>query len=93
MKIIKGVSCPIKIIHGKKDNLIDPGHSKELMEVINSIHPNSIHELKINENMTHNEMDIEKDIFSEINSFIQENKLYTDYKKNHFSLKQKQLNL
>ena len=90
IEIIKGVSCPIKIIHGKKDNLIDPGHSKELMEVINSIHPNSIHELKINENMTHNEMDIEKDIFSEINSFIQENKLYTDYKKNHFSLKDKQ---
>ena len=90
IEIIKDVSCPLKIIHGKKDNLIDCGHSKELMEVINSIHPNSIHEIKINENMTHNEMDIEKDIFNEISIFISENKLYTDFKKKHFSLKDKQ---
>ena len=90
IEIIKDVTCPLKIIHGKKDNLIDPGHSKELMEVINSIHPNYIHEIKINENMTHNEMDIEKDIFNEISIFISDNKLYTDFKKNHFSLKDKQ---
>lgn len=85
--IIKDIKCPIQIIHGEKDNIINVKHSEELMNILESINPNNLKEAKYPPNMTHNKMDIEKDIFNEINNFISKNKLYDEYKTNNFSLK------
>ena len=88
--IIKEVNCPLKIIHGKEDPLINPSHTEELMKILESLDPiNNINEKSIIENMTHNEMDIDKDIFGEINKFIKKNNLYSNAQKNYFNLKDK----
>ena len=76
--IIDKVTSPTLFIHGKNDHLIEYTHSKELLAKlkkksnISFISKNSI---ILNDNMTHNEMDLEKDVIDKIIEFINENKL------------------
>lgn len=84
IELIDKVSCPVLFIHGKNDHLIDPSHSEELFEKSKK-HNN---ELIINPNMTHNDMDIENDVFDKILVFI--NKQGYSTTKGHFNLFDKQ---
>ena len=92
IEIIKDITCPIKIIHGQKDNIINFKHSEEIMRLLDSFNPNNIKEAIYPPNMTHNDMDIEKDIFKEIKNFMEKYDLYSNYKINYFSLKDKKFN-
>jgi esterase/lipase len=82
--IISKVSSPILFIHGKNDHLIDYTHSEELLsEKLKKI--SDFSELRknaifINDNMTHNEMDLEKDVFDKIIEFISKNKSFKPQK-------------
>lgn len=69
-KYIKDVICPILLIHGKKDNLIKYEHSIELKEEIIKSNKSPIVELKIIENMTHNDFSLKEDIIYTIKDFI-----------------------
>ena len=74
-KYIKDVICPILLIHGKKDNLIKYEHSIELKEEIIKSNKSPIVELKIIENMTHNDFSLKEDIIYTIKDFISKYKL------------------
>ena len=82
--IIDKVTCPIQFIHGKNDTLIDCSHSEELSK----LNFNNYNKKDIIPNMTHNEMDLEKDIFEKIFDFL--NKLSLTFKKGYFDLRNKQ---
>jgi len=69
--IIGNVSCPILFIHGLNDPLIDFTHSEELFT--KSDNKNNQNDLILNPEMTHNDFDVEKDIFSQILKFIKDN--------------------
>jgi esterase/lipase len=84
IELIDKVSCPVLFIHGKNDHLIDPSHSEELLEKSK----NHNNKLIINPNMTHNDMDIENDVFDKILVFI--NKQGYSTTKGHFNLFDKQ---
>ena len=60
-------------IHGKYDNLIDFSHSEELFSKAENISNLNQNILIINKNMTHNDIDIEKDIFNQIKKYLKEN--------------------
>ena len=69
---IKEVNCPILFIHGKKDTLIDISHSEELKNISNlNNNKKFLNELIPNEEMTHNEIDLEKDILQNILNFLE----------------------
>ena len=74
-KYIKDVECPILLIHGKKDNLIKYEHSIELKEEITKSKKSPKVELKLIENMTHNDFSLKEDIIYTIKDFIRENDL------------------
>lgn len=84
IELIDKVSCPVLFIHGKNDHLIDPSHSEELMEKSKNLN----NKLIINPNMTHNDMDIENDVFDKILVFL--NKQDYSTTKGHFNLFDKQ---
>ena len=67
-RYISNISCPTLFIHGKKDSLINYHHSEQLKEEINKI--NQFAELKLNENMTHNDFNLKEDIIFPIKDFI-----------------------
>ena len=69
--IIGEVSCPILFIHGLNDPLIDFSHSEELFE--KSVNKNNQNDIILNSKMTHNDFDVEKDIFSKILKFLKDN--------------------
>lgn len=64
--IINKVSCPIIFIHGLNDPVIDLSHSKELVFESKKNQNEIENNLVINPQMTHNDIDIEKDIISKI---------------------------
>ena len=76
----KNLKCPVLIIHGKKDPLINFNHSIELKEEINNNGFSKIVELKLRDNMTHNDFDIKDDIIYLIRNFINSNKLNSNQK-------------
>lgn len=85
---IKEVNCPILFIHGKKDTLIDISHSEELKNISNlNNNKKFFNELIPNEEMTHNEIDLEKDILQNILNFLEKNP--NKVKNNHFNLFEK----
>ena len=64
--IIDKVNCQIFFIHGKNDPLIDFSHSDELYLKSGNTNSQNKNILILNPEMTHNEFDIEKDIFNQI---------------------------
>jgi hypothetical protein len=76
----KNLKCPVLIIHGKKDPLINFNHSIELKEEINNNGFSKIVELKLRDNMTHNDFDIKDDIIYLIRNFINSNNLNSNQK-------------
>ena len=71
--IIDKIKCQIFFIHGKNDTLIDFSHSEELFSKAENISNLNQNILIINKNMTHNDIDIEKDIFNQIKKYLKEN--------------------
>lgn len=51
LKRMKNVTCPILIIHGKKDNLI---HYEQAQLLINNSEMSTVKQLFISDEMTHN---------------------------------------
>ena len=71
----KKIKCPVLIIHGKKDILINYYHSIKLKEEIDKNgFPKKV-ELKLIDNMTHNKFNLKEDIIYLIKDFINSNKL------------------
>ena len=68
--IIHKVLCPIIFIHGKKDNLIDFNHSKDLNSKAKK--NKNKNDLVLNEEMAHNDFDLEKDIIKQILTHLKE---------------------
>ena len=68
--IIDKIKCQIFFIHGKNDTLIDFSHSEELFSKTENSSNNNI--LILNQNMTHNDIDIEKDIFNQIKKYLKD---------------------
>ena len=68
--IIDKVTSPVLFIHGKNDHLIDYKHSEELFQKLDTYSDMNKNQIIINPNMTHNDMDIEKDIFNRIIEFV-----------------------
>lgn len=64
--IIDKVKCQIFFIHGKNDPLIDFSHSEELNLKSGNTNGQDKNILILNPEMTHNEFDVEKDIFNQI---------------------------
>jgi esterase/lipase len=81
--IIGKVTSPILFIHGRNDHLIEYTHSEELLDKLkkmsnlSDLDKNSIF---INDNMTHNEMDLEKDVLDKIIKFINKDKPFEPQK-------------
>jgi esterase/lipase len=73
--IINQVKCQIFFIHGKNDPLIDFNHSIELFSKSDNSNNNEKNILILNPEMTHNDFDVEKDIFSQILHNMKENPL------------------
>ena len=71
--IIDQIKCQIFFIHGRNDPLIDFSHSEELFLKSKNIDEENKNVLILNQDMTHNEMDIEKDIFNQIKKYLKEN--------------------
>ena len=65
---IKNVKCPIIFIHGKIDPLIPYKETETLVNLYKFTK-----EYKLQENMTHNDFNLEKDIIEPINEFIKKN--------------------
>jgi esterase/lipase len=88
--IIDKVICPVLFIHGREDQLIDYSHSEDLMLKLESNiqAQDNENEIIINPNMTHNDMDIEKDIFDKIKEFLANHSFSPQ--KRHFNLLNKQ---
>lgn len=88
--IIDKVTSPILFIHGKNDHLIEYTHSKELNDKLDKLKKKSNisflsnNSLIFNDNMTHNEMDLEKDIIDKIIEFKDKNK-FLEPKKGYFN--------
>ena len=70
--IIDKIKCQIFFIHGKNDTLIDFHHSEELFSKSENISNLNQNILIINKDMTHNDIDIEKDIFNQIKKYLKE---------------------
>lgn len=89
--IIGKVTSPILFIHGRNDHLIEYTHSEELlnklkkMSNLSDLDKNSIF---INDNMTHNEMDLEKDVLDKIIKFINKDKPF-EPQKEYFNFMEK----
>ena len=71
--IIDKVTSPVLFIHGKNDHLIDYSHSEELLEKLDTYSDLNKNKIILNPNMTHNDMDLEKDIFDKIIEFVYKN--------------------
>ena len=71
--IIDRIECQIFFIHGRNDPLIDYTHSEELFSKSKNIDEENKNKLIINPEMTHNDIDIEKDIFNQIKNNFGEN--------------------
>jgi len=82
--IIDKVTCPVLFIHGKDDHLINYSHSEELLDKLDTMKDINKNKIIINPNMTHNDMDIEKDVFDKIIDFLKNNSFSA--KKGHFNL-------
>ena len=67
--IINKVSSPILFIHGLNDPLIDFSHSEELIAKAGK---NGEDDIVLNPHMTHNDFDVEKDIFTKILKFLKD---------------------
>ena len=68
--IIDKVLCPIIFIHGKKDNLINFNHSEDLNSKAKK--KENKNDLVLNEEMAHNDFDLEKDIIKQILDHLEE---------------------
>ena len=82
--IIDKVKCQIFFIHGKNDPLIDFTHTLELFSKSGNINNENKNVLILNSQMTHNNLDIEKDIFNQISKNMKENPL--SFPKNTYKL-------
>ena len=82
-RYVTNIRCPILFIHGKKDSLIGYNHSIELYKDIKK-NNNSV-ELRLNENMTHNDFSLKEDIIYPIKDFIDKYKLRTNLSNKDFS--------
>ena len=82
-KYITNIKCPILFIHGKRDNLIKYEHSLELFLEINKLNRNV--DLKLNEDMTHNDFTLKTDIIDPIINFIDRFNLRSKEKINEIS--------
>ena len=71
--IIDKINCQIFFIHGKNDPLIDYSHSQELLSKSEGNTGENKNILILNPEMTHNDIDIEKDIFNQIKNNFGEN--------------------
>ena len=83
MENISKVTSPILFIHGKKDNLIPPSHSFDLINKCKSpsklVSPN---------NMTHNSFDYVHDVIAHIRNFL---KVFTNYSINIYLRKKENI--
>ena len=73
IEIIDKIECQIFFIHGKNDPLIDYSHSEELFSKSKNINEENKNVIILNPEMTHNDMDIEKDIFNQIKKNLKDN--------------------
>jgi fermentation-respiration switch protein FrsA (DUF1100 family) len=67
-KCIQDVKCPVLFIHGYKDKMIPYNETLLLKDKVNGIY-----EVCIQNNMTHNEFNVEMDIIQPIKEFIERN--------------------
>ena len=65
------VTCNVLFIHGKNDGLISYKHSQNLYDNCGSQNK----DLRINDNMTHNDSDLMEDIINPIKEFLKKKKL------------------
>ena len=82
-KYITNINSPILLIHGEKDTLINYKHSLYLYQEMNKT--NTSVEIKINENMTHNDFSLKDDIILPIKNFIDKYKLRSNKSNINFS--------
>ena len=82
MENISKVTCPILFIHGKKDNLIPPSHSLDLINKCKSpsklVSPNT---------MTHNSFDYIQDVIIHVKNFL---KVFTNFSNKAYKVKIKE---
>ncbi|CDW83543.1 UNKNOWN [Stylonychia lemnae] len=81
IEVIKKVSCPTLIVHGQSDQLIPFSHSQHLH--INCGGPSK---LIMPKRMTHNEFDLQKDLFEPIKQFFIESNILTSSVKGNVQL-------
>jgi len=74
---IKKVSCPVLLIHGKKDLIIPCDHSKSLYQALQKEN-NHKSKLITPEKMTHNDFDFEVDLMNPTSTFSKD--LFEDAK-------------
>ena len=82
-KYITNINSPILLIHGEKDTLINYKHSLYLYQEMNKT--NTSVDIKINENMTHNDFSLKDDIILPIKNFIDKYKLRSNKSNINFS--------
>ena len=71
--IIDKIESQIFFIHGKNDPLIDFSHSEVLLSKSENKNSENKNVLILNQEMTHNDIDIEKDIFNQITKNLKDN--------------------
>lgn len=70
IEYLKKVTCPVLLIHGKKDGLIPYKHSEQLASVC----AGSV-TIFLSETMTHNKFEYYEDVISPIDKFFRENNI------------------
>ena len=82
IKYISKVEIPTLFIHGKKDSLINYEQSEQLYNNCNS----EIKDIKLIDNMDHNNCNLLEDIINNIKSFLNKKVIDIDRKCNYFNL-------
>ena len=88
IEIIPGVTCPLLLIHGQRDNLIPFTHSIELSQKTGGPY-----ELILPEEMDHNEFHAYDDFLDPINSFLKRHNLLNISNNNKILVKQEYLEI
>ena len=88
-KYISTINCPVLLIHGEKDYLINYKHSIYLYQELNKNNKNIV-DFHLNKNMDHNNFNLKEDIISPIQNFINKNNLKSN--KNVVNMSEDEIN-